>query len=240
MKICILEAGRPADSFQPRHGTYATMFERWLGEALPEASYTHIHVMGGATLPADPAAYDGYLITGSRAGAYEGHDWIAPLEVFLRRAAVARVPVAGVCFGHQIMAQAYGGTVRKSTGGWVIGHHLHEPTRAGAALFGRAPIPALSFHQDQVIAAPPGAVPILATDLSPNGGFRYAFPALSVQFHPEFQTDYIRDLLTVPGGIQVEPAMSEAALASLAQPLDPGRIARGFATFLRGEAPPEP
>jgi len=238
MKFCILEADRPAESFQPAHGTYAGMFERWLTPVLPEAEFSRIHVSGGAPLPEDPSQFDAYLVTGSRAGAYEDHPWIAPLEDFLRRVGAARIPVAGVCFGHQIMAQAFGGVVRKSEGGWVVGRYEHEPTEAGTDLFGAAPIVALSFHQDQVIDLPPGARRLLGNETSPNGGIVYdAFPALSVQFHPEFQPAYIHDLLVAASGIRVPEPLAETALASIQLPLEPGRIAAGFARFYRGNRP---
>jgi len=237
MKLCILEAGRPADSFRPAHGTYAGMFERWLAPVLPEAEFSHIHVEGGEPLPS-PEAFDGYLITGSRAGAYEDHPWIAPLEDFLRKARTARVPVAGVCFGHQIMAQAFGGTVRKSDGGWVIGRHEHSLSEDGDELFGPSPMPALSFHQDQIVALPPGARRLLSTTASPNGGLVYDdFPAISVQFHPEFQPAYIHDLLVAAGGIRVDADLADSALASLSAPLEPERIAAGFARFFRSYIP---
>lgn len=234
MKLCILEADRPADSFQPVHGTYADMFERWLGPHLPQARVTRLHVRAGAPLPDDPRAFDAYLITGSRAGAYEEHPWIPPLEALLIRIATARVPLAGVCFGHQIMAQAFGGRVEKSPEGWVIGHHDHTLTPAGAVHFGPGALPALSFHQDQVTALPPGATRLLGSPASPNGGLAYDFPALSVQFHPEFAPAYIRDLLLAEGGIRVAEPLAAAALASLGRPLDPNRIARGFAAHLSG------
>jgi GMP synthase-like glutamine amidotransferase len=233
MKICILEADRPAEAFQPAHGTYAGMFERWLGAALPEATFTRIFVAGGEALPDDPTVFDGYLITGARAGVYEDHDWIAPLGAFLRDCAAARVPLTGVCFGHQIMAQAFGGEVRKSDAGWVIGRHAHDLTDDGAALFGAGPLAALSFHQDQVITPPAGARRVLSSPASPNGGLCYDFPALSVQFHPEFAPAYIRDLLVAASGIRVPQDLAQTALDSLSAPLDGDRVAKGFANFLR-------
>lgn len=236
MKICILEADRPAEAFQPAHGTYAGMFERWLGAALPEARFSRIFVAGGEALPEDPTAFDGYLITGARAGVYEDHAWIAPLMDFLRAARAARVPLTGVCFGHQIMAQAFGGEVRKSKGGWVIGRQEHALTDDGAALFGAGPLAALSFHQDQVVTPPAGARRVLSNAASPNGGFRYDFPALSVQFHPEFAPAYIRDLLVAAAGIRVPQDLAQTALDSLAAPLDGERVAKGFADFLRAHS----
>ena len=58
--------------------------------------------------PASITEQDGWLVSGSRSGAYEDHPWIEPLEDFLRSAYAASVPVVGICFGHQILAQALG------------------------------------------------------------------------------------------------------------------------------------
>jgi GMP synthase-like glutamine amidotransferase len=71
--------------------------------------------------PKDIHDCDGWLITGSRFGAYEDHPFIPPLEDFIRAAYAAHVPVVGICFGHQIIAQAMGGKVEKYAGGWSVG-----------------------------------------------------------------------------------------------------------------------
>ena len=76
--------------------------------------------------PAGPDAADGWLITGSKHGAYEDHDWIPPLEQLIRDIYAAGRPLVGVCFGHQIIAQALGGTVEKFKGGWSVGHTTYE------------------------------------------------------------------------------------------------------------------
>lgn len=228
--ICILEADRPAEEFQPTHGTYGTMFEDWLGKALPQARFTHVHVAGNDPLP-DPEAFDGYLVTGSRSGVYDAHDWIGGLGPFLRQLRDRGIPVAGVCFGHQIMAEAFGGRVEKSSRGWIVGHQVHQPTQVGQALFGGAPLHALSFHQDQIVTPPSGARVTLANSASPYGGLAYGFPALSVQFHPEFSPAYVRDLLDKAAGVRVPEAVARTALSDLETPLDADRVASAFADF---------
>lgn len=234
MKLCILETDRPAEAFLPAHGTYAGMFERWLTPVLPEATFRNIFIAGGEALPDDPDLFDAYLVTGSSAGVYEQHPWIAPLEAFLRELRTRNRPVAGVCFGHQVMAQAYGGKVEKSAAGWVLGRQDHTLSPEGASFFGTDQLAALSFHQDQITALPPGTARLMSNDSSPNGGLVYTdFPAISVQFHPEFQPDYIHDLLIAYQGDRVPIDRALNALATLDGTLDNDRVARGFAEFFR-------
>jgi len=236
MKICILETDTTGPAFEPVHGSYADMFSRWLAPVLPEARFTRVFVAEGEPVPEDLTAFDAFLVTGSRAGVYEDRPWIAPLIAGLQRIAAARVPLAGICFGHQVMAQAFGGEVRKSPDGWVVGRHDHDLSATGAAVFGPGALPALSIHQDQVMVPPPRAERLFSTAASPNGSFLYTdFPAISSQVHPEFTLDFLRALITPPDGVRLADDLHAAAMASLSGPLDQQRIARGFARVLRGE-----
>ncbi|GGH48628.1 type 1 glutamine amidotransferase [Frigidibacter albus] len=235
MRICILETDRPDAGFAAQHGTYADMFRDWLAPAMPEAVFTVHDVTAPGPLP-DPAGHDGFLVTGSRAGVYDRLAWMGPLVALLHDLRDRQVPVTGVCFGHQIMAAAYGGQVEKSAAGWVIGRHDHRPTPAGAALWGAEPFASISFHQDQVVAPPPGAEVLAANALSPYGGLAYPFPALSVQFHPEFLPAHVTDTFDGPDGSMVPPAIAAEARASLPGALDGPRIAAGFARFYRSQA----
>lgn len=236
MHLGIYECDRPSEALLPRFGSYADMFEAWLGSALPEARFSRIDVAGGAALPA-PGALDGVLITGARAGVPDGLDWVAALMVHLRELRAAGVRVAGICFGHQVMAAAWGGQVARAGQGWQLGRHLHDPTPEGAAVFGPGPLAALSVHRDQVVAPPPGAVGLLAAPASPHGGFRYGGLGLSVQVHPELHPDYVAALLEGGLGTRFDPDLVARARAGLGQPLDAGRMAAGFAAFFRGQLP---
>lgn len=231
MRVCILEADRPEGTFLERHGTYAAMFQRWLGPLLHEAQFETLHVASGEAYPEDVTTFDGYLITGARAGVYDDDPWIAPLIAFLRRLRAGNRPVAGICFGHQVMAQAFGGEVRKAECGWVLGRMKNDLTEEGKRIFGVEPLWQMSMHQDQVVAAPPLAHRLTGNDLSPNGGFLYSdFPGISVQFHPEFNAPIMIDLLE-DECFTAEEAMR--ARAGLDGPLDSTRVARAIAGVLR-------
>jgi len=233
MHLCIIEADQPEASLQDRFPSYAGMFERWLRPFLPEARFSSVDVSRGGHLP-DPASIDGALLAGSRHGVYEDHPWLMSYRDFLLDMRQLGKPVGGVCFGHQIMAQAYGGKVAKSAQGWQIGRLAHTITDQGRALItDRGSVTALSFHQDQIVTPPPGARVVLGNERSPFGGLLYDFPALSVQFHPEFETAYVAALLDRFQGFRLPESVVVASREGLEGPLDNAVIAETFAGFYR-------
>lgn len=233
MRIAIIEADRPDPEVRHRWPSYGGMCAAWLGAALPEARFTLVNVVEGEAFP-DLATLDAVLLTGSRAGVYEDHPWIPPYISFLRQCRDAGLPVGGICFGHQIMAEAFGGRVEKSDKGWAIGRKRHRITDAGRPLFpDHIDLTALSFHQDQIVDVPQGAWVILGNDHSPNGGLAYPFAALSVQFHPEFGADYVSGLLDRMEPGDLSDAQLEDSRGGLHQPIDNLAVAEAFARFYR-------
>ena len=113
-------------------------------------------VMGTPDYLAPEQACDAYVITGSAAGAYDDLPWIAPLSNFLTDVK-GRAKLVGVCFGPQMMAQAFGGQVVKSPKGWGVGLHTYRITTKEPWMDSAAPIAIAVSHQDQVVALPPGA-----------------------------------------------------------------------------------
>ena len=118
MKLGILETSAPPAALKEL-GDYPAMFVRLLRDAGFEGAIDTLDVQKNA-FPTTPEAYDAYLVTGSAAGVYDPEPWIAPLIDFLR-AAKGRSKLVGVCFGHQVMAEAFGGKVIKSPKGWGLG-----------------------------------------------------------------------------------------------------------------------
>ena len=134
MKVGILETGRPPEGLEG-HGSYASMFERLLG---PGYDYVVYPVIDGV-LPERADEVDAWLVTGSRFGAYDDAPWIRPLEAFLRAAMAAHVPIVGICFGHQLLAQAMGAKVEKAEAGWGVGPHAYELVARPSWLTGGGP-----------------------------------------------------------------------------------------------------
>ncbi|GGC98303.1 type 1 glutamine amidotransferase [Aquisalinus flavus] len=232
MKIAIIETGMPPEGLDEAHGTYADMFRAMLAPYFPALETTDYPVYRTGDLP-DPGAADGFLITGSPAGVYEDHDWIEPLAAFIRTAIAAETPVAGICFGHQIMAHAFGGTVRKSEKGWGAGIHTYEMIETAPYMVGEA-LPRIACavsHQDQVIDAPANAVRLGGSAFCPNGILSYAGGrGLSFQMHPEFTHDYALALLELRSD-RIPDEVRSLARPGLAHGSDRETIARWIATF---------
>lgn len=141
----------------------------------------------------------GIIATGSPASTYDGDGWIAHSEEFLRRAADHNVPIYGVCFGHQLVAQAFGGKVEKCPRGWELGTVTLSLTPEGQSdpLFSRIPasFPAQMSHGDVVTSLPSGAVALAQNDHWPYQAFRLGDRIWGTQFHPEFTPAIVENLI---------------------------------------------
>ncbi|MEL6585924.1 MAG: type 1 glutamine amidotransferase [Pseudomonadota bacterium] len=224
MRIGILLAGHTPDHIQQTHGDFDSMFARLLGgNGFTFAAWDVEHL----EFPDNPHDADGWLISGSRHGAYEDHAFIPKLEDFIRRVYTSNVPLVGICFGHQIIAQALGGTVEKFDGGWGLGRHVYE-TADGRQLALNA------WHQDQVVVLPADASPVARNAFCENAMLVYGSRAFTVQAHPEFEPDLVADYITHRRGTGTYPddRLDQAARA-LAQPLDNAHLGHAIATFLK-------
>ena len=229
--ITIVETGLVPPEHRARHGSFPRMFERMIGATDAAASFATVRLVDGDALP-DPTGLDAILITGSPAGVYDDLDWIAPLERFVRAAYDARTAMVGVCFGHQLIAQALGGTVRKSEKGWGIGRHVYDVVPGNGVIDGGRIAIACS-HQDQVNAPPADAATILHSAFTPHAGILYGNgTTLSVQPHPEFSAAFADVCCEKAGRNGAPEPLVAAAKASLDQPLDHADLGRAITRFL--------
>lgn len=234
MKLTIIQTGEVPLALRQRFGPYRKMFETMFDGTGQGFSYDMVAASDGEPLP-DPATLDGIVITGSAAGVYDDHVWLEPLRAFIRAAYGRNTPMLGVCFGHQIMADALGGEVRKSDKGWGLGRHNYGVT-ARPAFMRDAPA-ALAIacsHQDQVITPPAAAEVILASEFTPNAGLAYRNgAALSLQPHPEFSDDYTLALAELRRG-KAPDEVVDSAFASIATPSDSAEFAGYIGQFFKG------
>jgi GMP synthase-like glutamine amidotransferase len=224
VKLSILETGKPPGDLAESYGSYPDMFRDLLGDGFEIDSFD---VEAGA-LPLDPAAYEAYLVTGSPAGIYDPLPWISELSDFLRAAKSRKL--VGICFGHQIMAEAFGGHVEKSARGWGAGLHTYPIVGREPWMDGATAVSVPASHQDQVVIQPPNSDVIASSVFTPYAGLAWRDrPAISFQFHPEFAPEYAKALIEARYDRVPDP---DAAIASLDAPNDNERIGGWIRRFL--------
>tara|TARA_R110002096_G_scaffold51912_2_gene135406 strand:+ start:1101 stop:1781 length:681 start_codon:yes stop_codon:yes gene_type:complete len=222
MLIGILVTGHVHETLIEKYGDYSSMFRRLLdGYGFTFRTWNVVDL----DFPASVHDADGWLLTGSRHGAYEDLTFIAPMEEFIRKAYAEGVPMAGICFGHQIMAQALGGKVAKFDKGWAVGAETYD--------FGDRKLTLNAWHQDQVIEKPDDAEVIGSNAFCKYAALLYGDRAISVQAHPEIRDDYMEGLMEKRGPGIVPAGILEQSHQKLGTPLDDKIIADQFAAFFK-------
>ncbi|MBU3030572.1 type 1 glutamine amidotransferase [Paracoccus marinaquae] len=226
MRIGILQCGQSPAQLKDELGDYPDMFLRLLDGRGFEFDIYHVEEM---QFPQDIHDADGWLLTGSRHGAYEGHAFIPPLEEFIRRAYAASVPMVGICFGHQIIAQALGGKVVKHPGGWAVGAQDYD--------FGGQPVRLNAWHQDQVVTIPREAEVAGRNEFCEHAALVYGDRAFTVQAHPEFDDAFIQGLMETRARGVVPQDVLDRAAARMGEAKGSAGIADRIETFFKQARP---
>ncbi len=222
MKIGILQAGHVPDALIEETGDYCNLFAEFLdGHGFVFDCYSVVDMQ----FPTDAGAADGWLITGSRHGVYENHPFIPPLEALTREIYRQEVPLVGICFGHQIIAQALGGSVEKYAGGWSVGATEYR--------LGEAPVVLNAWHHDQVTTPPDEATVLGSSEFCQYAFLGYGAKAFSVQAHPEFNSTFVKGLIDTRGRGVVPESLLEKATTKLSVENSSTLLAEKIATFFK-------
>jgi GMP synthase-like glutamine amidotransferase len=189
--------------YQSDQAKFGDLLAKWAGRDLTDATFTVVNVVEGETLPSQDA-FDGFIISGSDKGVYDDTPWMQPLRDWMVTTRAAGKPMFGVCFGHQIMADVFGGKAEK-VGDAEVGVRSFDVM--GETLTGHV------WHQDQVTQVPQGATVICSADYCPVAALAYDFPAMSVQFHPEYAPEYVSTFLRRSRGVVLSEQVTDDAVA---------------------------
>lgn len=192
----LLEADELYPDLVADYRSYGHMFETFLGRLRSgeELEFRYYQIRQGE-FP-QQGDCDAYLITGSKDGVYEDHEWIQPLGDWIRRAYQNGEKMIGICFGHQMLAHSLGGHAGRCDKGWGIGVRTSQIEY----LPDWFSLPANQFrllysHRDQVNTLPPKAERLGSCPFCPNAAYSIGQQVLSFQGHPEFTAEYIQRLL---------------------------------------------
>jgi len=228
MRIGILETGSPPPALKSLAEPYRNMIRKMLGEA-----YSFRDFDATRNLPRASERLDAYFITGSASAVYSNERWIEDLIGWLQRLDRS-IPLVGICFGHQIMAQAFGGRVERSDLGWMGGLQKHQVVKAQHWMNDDSDFYLPIAHEDRVVGVPESAVVLARSNSSANAVLSYRNrSAISFQGHPEFSTQYAALLVDYYAKIHmIGGANLSRAKASFNLRSDSSRIAQWIRSFI--------
>ena len=239
MHIGILKTDAVRPEWVSEFGEYPDMFERLVLAADPSATFSVWDVEEGVyPSDSDVDTVDGFIITGSKSSAYADKEWIRNLERLVQELHAKRKKMVGICFGHQVIARALGGTVAKSDKGWGVGVNVYNvselPVQGDDEVpgGGASVLKLVASHQDQVTVLPPGARTVVSNDHCENAGFVVGDHVLTLQGHPEFSAEYSEAIMAFRHDMIGAERVSQGRASLVTHRHEGLRVARWMVDFL--------
>lgn len=240
MKIGILRADDVAPSLAGHFGEYPQMFEdslRRANAAVAEPQraleFVSYHIFKGE-FPRSIGEVDAYILTGSQNSAYDDQTWIHQTGDVIRQLHAEKKPLIGICFGHQLVAEALGGQVIKSPRGWGIGKRRCTLTAAAGHRGWQAEHFQLIYsHQDQVETAAPDSVVLAGSTHCPIAMTALGQHILTFQGHPEFSNEFAHAIYRMRRA-SYPPETYRSAIASMDEEDDSLLVNQWILQFLTG------
>lgn len=231
MHIGILQCDDVAPPLRDAHGNYPDMFITLL-RGMNDALTFDVWRCHEGELPPSTDGVDAWLMTGSKYGVYDGEPWIEALSEFIRRLHKEQRRIVGVCFGHQLLAHALGGAVRKHPKGWGVGVSYNDVQEQAPWMQPWKPdLNILVSHQDQVYQLPAQSKVLASSEFCPFYMIQIADNALGIQGHPEFTKGYSADLMEMRRG-RISDEVLEKGMASLESHVDDELLAGWMLNFM--------
>ncbi|UXZ53339.1 glutamine amidotransferase [Halomonas sp. 7T] len=192
--LVIIKTGDAFPEVVDQHGDFEQLFMQRLRDALPAHLTLCVWDARLTTTPSDDIV--GAVITGSHSMVSEQPPWSEALKPWLQQALADDLPLLGVCYGHQLMAAAFGGISDYHPAGRESGTRTVRLTQAGQqdALFSQLPgqFSAHLTHAQSVMQLPPNTTVLAHNSHDAHQALRYGPRQWSVQFHPEFSPPVMR------------------------------------------------
>jgi len=232
MKIAILQCDNVVEEFQEDFGNYPQMITDLLNSVENNLKIDTFDVQKGE-YPQNINDWELFITTGSKASVNDNEDWIIDLIEFIKLLGVTKKKLMGICFGHQIIALAKGGSVAESDKGWGIGiasnniliqtdwmdNEQHE-------------LNLIVSHKEQINRLPQGAMVIAESDFCPYFMVQWDDHFLSVQGHPEWNKLYSKTLMNYRRSI-IGVKCIEQGLTSLEKNINNQQFARWIINFAK-------
>jgi GMP synthase (glutamine-hydrolysing) len=203
--LLLMQTGDAPDIIRQEQANFAGMF---LQQGNIAAERVHIVHLPSGEQPLPPVEYCGVVITGSPAMVTEQLPWSEQAAAWLRQAMLIRLPLFGVCYGHQLLAYALGGEVGYHPQGMEVGTLDVELLPAAAEDRRLALLPprfkANLIHAQSVLTPPAGAQALARSQQDAYQILRYGDHALTTQFHPEFNGAVMHQYLNWLGELHPE------------------------------------